>query len=197
MMPSSAWLFDPDHAASAITVALAREQVGSHFRGPPVRFGEGKGLKGRIPLHQRQVKEGLTSPKQPHWIMDQIYLLLTSFHVVIQPFALCRVARQTRTITSRFRFVNLHTPDTLALFQAFAPKFFADVSPVPRCFSAAVLRKVNEQLVAAASNDKPGVPIIPRRFCWDMFFLSPIEREFVILDSLRGLFAALHVRFNI
>jgi hypothetical protein len=193
--PASTWAshYDPHHAASAATVALAAEQCSSVWRGPPDRFGAGRGLNNGMdhkPLDQRRSEGGPTAPEQPHWIMDQIYLLLTSFHVVIEPLAVIRSSCIIRTITQRGRFVCAYTPDTLRLFKKYVPEVFANVNANPICFPLTALHEVIFQLLVAACNGHPACTKTPRNFNWSDFQVSNFEKQIIISESLRGFLAA-------
>jgi hypothetical protein len=185
---AAAMHFDPSHAPSAATVALAREQWPNDCRGPPGRFGPGKGGPLRKTLPLRRAENGNT--QQPHWIMDQIYLLLTAFHVVIKPFALASVPQKRiiRTITSMFRFVNTYTKDTLGLFQEVALGYFSRSvkGDDPRIFPMPALQWVTWKLLSAACKGNPGATKIPRNFHWDKFCVSPDDEAFIVGETLQG-----------
>lgn len=185
--------FDPTHPASAATVALAKEQRASDFRGPG-DFGKGTvRTRPRKSLSQREAEDGRSTPHmQPHWIMDQIYLLLTSFHVVIKPFAMASVPilRRIRTIKKRDRFVNTYTKATLGLFQTVAPALFRDANGGRWVFEEPVLHKVLCSLLNAACEGNPRKPKAPWNFNWDNFQVTPEAYTHIIFESLRGFKAA-------
>jgi hypothetical protein len=181
-------LFHQYNDPAAATMALLVSQANSLYRGPG-RFAKGtcgsRATRTRKPLSERRSEEGPLSDRQPHWIMDQIYLLLTSFHVVIQPFALKTVTRRTRTIRDMFRFVNSYTMRTLGLFQKLAPEFFTNIDP--QIFPVELLYDVLCALLNVALAGAEGVTW---NFHWDNFHLSgPFEYEFIIRESLRGVLA--------
>lgn len=181
----------PHGAAFVASMSLRLEHTTTAFRGPG-HFAKGTpgqhATRTRKPLNLRLAEEYVSSRLQPGWLMDQIYVLLTIVHTLLQPFAAIRVTRAPRSIMNGGRFVQDHTRNTLTIFKRLAPELFSRTNTSPQVFPVGVVRQAISELLAAAVR-QPGKQQIS--FRWPNFSLTPYEVEDVGRDALHTFMMAM------